>query len=273
MNVDKYLNSEIKDLLLKFPKMGVLLDEYNIYCSECSRGTCLLKDALEIHNLDEEDEKILVNKIAELIYPEIILPMLNAKGIVKNSKKTLCSPPIKKLLNDHKLIKRLLALIPAIIEYVANDKAEIMQLLLNCSDFVSSYIDQYHQVREEDNLFPVFDESLEILRIMSDEHEEIRFYAQILLTAITDNDKTAIKESLNMYRVVISEHIKKEENILYPWIGRSLTVAQIKELNSKYIELDINSPNITENYRDVIIKLETILAKAINKKTVHTIDN
>ncbi|GAJ03793.1 unnamed protein product, partial [marine sediment metagenome] len=65
MNVDKYLNSEIKDLLLKFPKIGALLDEYNIYCSECSRGTCLLKDALVIHNLDKEDEKILVYKIAE----------------------------------------------------------------------------------------------------------------------------------------------------------------------------------------------------------------
>ncbi|GAG81821.1 unnamed protein product, partial [marine sediment metagenome] len=64
-------------------------------------------------------------------------------------------------------------------------------------------------VREEDNLFTAFDESLAIFEIMFDEHEEIRFYARILLIAITDNDKTAIKESLNTYRVVISEHIKK----------------------------------------------------------------
>ena len=91
---------------------------------------------------------------------------------------------------------------------------------------------------------------------MSDEHEEIRFYAQILLIAITDNDKTAIKESFNTYRVVISEHIKKEEDVLYPWIERSITLAQIKEVNSKYIDIDKTSPNIDENYNNVILKLE-----------------
>ena len=273
MSVDKYLNSGIKDLLMKFPKIGALLDEYNIYCNECSRGNCLLKDVLEIHNLNKEDQKIFVNKITELIYPEKIIPIPTTKNKMKNSKEIVCSPPIKKLVNEHKLIKRWLALIPAFIEYVDNDRDEILQLLFDSSDFISSYVDQYHQVREEDNLFAVFDESLEVFEIMFDEHEEIRFYAQILLTAITDNDKTAIKESLNTYRVVISEHIKKEEDVLYPWIERSITVAQIKELNSKYIEIEINTPNIDENYRDVIIKLETILAKTNNKKTVHTIDN
>ena len=256
MSVDKYLNSGIKDLLMKFPKIGALLDEYNIYCNECSRGTCLLKDALEIHNLNIEDEKILVNKITELIYPEKILPIPNARNIIKNSKNIICSPHIKKLLNEHKLIKRWLALIPAIIEYVDNDRDDIVQLLPDSSDFIRSYVDQYHQVREEDNLFAVFDESLEIFRIMFDEHEEIRFYAQILLTAIKDNDKTAIKESLNTYRVVISEHIKKEEDILYPWIERSITVAQINILNSKYIEIDKRTPNIDENYGNIIMKLE-----------------
>lgn len=256
MSVDKYLNSGIKDLLMKFPKIGALLDEYNIYCNECSRGTCLLKDALEIHNLNIEDEKILVNKITELIYPEKILPIPNARNIIKNSKNIICSPHIKKLLNEHKLIKRWLALIPTIIESVDNNREEILQLLRDSSDFTRLYVDQYHQVREEDNLFAVFDESLEIFRIMFDEHEEIRFYAQILLTAITDNDKTAIKESLNTYRVVISEHIKKEEDILYPWIERSITVALINNLNSKYIEIDKRTPNIDENYGNIIMKLE-----------------
>jgi len=269
MSVDKYLNNGIKDLLMKFPKIGALLDEYNIYCNECSRGNCLLKDALEIHNLNKEDEKILINKITELIYPEKITPIPNARSIIKNSKDIICSPPIKKLLNEHKLIKRWLALIPTIIESVDNNREEILQLLRDSSDFTRSYVDQYHQVREDDNLFTVFDGGLEILEVMLDEHEEIRFYTQILLTAITDNDKTAIKESLNTYRVVLSEHIKKEEDILYPWIERSLTVTQIKDLNSEFIELDINSPNISENYRDVIIKLEKQLKNKIGNNSLN----
>jgi len=263
MSVDKYLDREIKELLNKFPKIGDIFDEYNIYCNDCSRGTCLLKDAMELHNLNKDDEEILINKIIELTYPEKIIPIPNVKSKIKNSKDLICSPPIKKLLNEHKLIKRWLALIPIIIDYVENDKDKTRQILLDSRDFISSYVDRYHQVREEDNLFADFDESLEIFRIMFDEHEEIRFYAQILLIAITDNDKTAIKESLNTYRVVISEHIKKEEDILYPWIERSITIAQINNLNSKCIESDINSPNIAEIYRDLILKLENQLKNKI----------
>jgi len=56
MSIDKYLDCGIKDLLMHFKKIGALLNEFNIYCNECSRGNCLLKDALEIHNLNKEDE-------------------------------------------------------------------------------------------------------------------------------------------------------------------------------------------------------------------------
>ncbi|GAG81817.1 unnamed protein product [marine sediment metagenome] len=43
---------------------------------------------------------------------------------------------------------------------------------------------------------------------------------------------------------------------MYPWIERSITLAQSKELNSKYIDIDTTFPNIDENYNNVILKLE-----------------
>ncbi|MFX0012003.1 MAG: hemerythrin domain-containing protein, partial [Candidatus Hermodarchaeota archaeon] len=149
-----------------------------------------------------------------------------------------------------------LILVPLVIETIKNNGAEITQILGYCRDFISKFIQDYHQLKEEDHLFSVLDKKLEILNNMYDEHEEIRFYARILLTAIGDNDNTAIKESLNTYQVVLSEHIKKEEEILYPWIERNLSDLQLNELSSEFLGFDTIHPNISQFYRDIISELE-----------------
>jgi len=69
MSLDKYLDCGIKDLLMQFPKIGELLDEIKINCAECSGGTCELRDVIEIHHIGANDEKILINKMIEIIYP------------------------------------------------------------------------------------------------------------------------------------------------------------------------------------------------------------
>jgi len=94
---------------------------------------------------------------------------------------------------------------------------------------------------------------------MADEHERIRFHAGILLDAVEDNVRTAIKESLNIYKVLISEHIMKEEEVLFPWIERHLSAAQKNDLNLKFIELETESLVLDEKYNDLIEKLEKML--------------
>jgi len=51
MNVDKYLDCGIKDLLMQFPKIRELLDEIKINCAECSGGTCELREKSKLQKI------------------------------------------------------------------------------------------------------------------------------------------------------------------------------------------------------------------------------
>jgi len=256
MSIDKYLDCGIKDLLMQFPKIRELLDEIKINCAECSGGTCELRDVIEIHHIGEHDEKILINKIIEIIYPEKITPMPRSGKNDEAPKNTYHSTPFNKLIDEHKLIKRWLVLIPKIHDFLDKEQDEVIQILSESGDFVSLYVDKYHQVKEEEYIFSMLDQKLEILKTMADEHERIRFHAEILLDAIEDNVRTAIKESLNIYKVLLSEHIIKEEEVLFPWIERHLSAAQKDDLNLKFIELETESLVLDEKNNALIKKLE-----------------
>src|SRR3989338_4230072 len=111
--MEKCLNKGIKDLITEFPKVADILNEYNIGCVPCNVGSCLLKDVVEIHNLSLEDERSLMEKIAKVIYPDkkVEIPILERK-IKPKSGEMKYSPPMKRLVDEHLLIKRWIALIP-----------------------------------------------------------------------------------------------------------------------------------------------------------------
>jgi len=136
MSVEKYLDCGIKDLLMQFPKIRELLDEIKINCAECSGGTCELRDVIEIHNIGDHDEKILINKIIEIIYPEKLTLISRSGKNDETRKNTYHSTPFIKLLDEHKLIKRWLVLIPKIHDFLDEEQDEVIQILSESSDFV-----------------------------------------------------------------------------------------------------------------------------------------
>ena len=102
------LNKNIKEIIDKYPKVQEILNGYNIGCSTCGVGTCKLRDVIEIHNLSLKDEEELLRKIAGVIFPgsKAEIPKLNRKV---GDNKLKYSPPMKRLVDEHNLIKRLLA--------------------------------------------------------------------------------------------------------------------------------------------------------------------
>src|SRR3989339_746177 len=118
--METYLNSPIKEIITKFPKVGAILEEYHIGCVPCNVGSCLLKDVVAIHNLPEEQEVELMYRIEKEIYPqrEVKKPLLK-KGTKKTPPQEIrYSPPIKRLVDEHVLIKKWIGLIPTGIETV-----------------------------------------------------------------------------------------------------------------------------------------------------------
>jgi len=255
--MEVYLKEGIKAIIDQFSEVGNILDEYGIGCAPCNVGTCLLKDIVEIHNLPADKEKEMMSKICSVIYParEIELPEIkkDKKAVIKEID---YSPPMKKLVDEHVLIKRWVALIPEILKDLDLYSEDGIQLILDGVDFIRSYADRYHHGKEEDILFKYFDEDLEILKVMYEDHEQARSHVRAILEALDRKDKDSVSKNLRKYGEILNEHIKKEDEVLYPWMDRNLTLSQVGELSSKFNEADNSIGYSPERYITFIKGIE-----------------
>ena len=49
-------DTAIQDVMQSYPEIGEILARYDIGCTTCKVGICLLKDVVSIHGLSKEDE-------------------------------------------------------------------------------------------------------------------------------------------------------------------------------------------------------------------------
>ena len=160
------------------------------------------------------------------------------------------------MVEEHVLIKRWVALIPEMIKELEVESEEGRQLILDGVDFIRSYADKYHHAKEEEILFKYFDEDLDILKVMHEDHKQARSHVKAILEALDRKDKAAIAKHFNAYGDLLNEHIKKEDQILYPWMDKSLSVTQIGELFSKFNEADEQIGSSSAKYEAFINKFE-----------------
>src|SRR4030067_1100470 len=166
MSMEIYLNKNIKEIINQFPNAADVLNEYDIACAPCNVGTCLLKDVVEVHNLSSEAEHELLKKIAQVIFPgkEVEIPKIKRK-VAHAAGQIKYSPAIRKLVDEHVYIKKLLAAIPIMLESIDVSNAEDKQLILDSIDFIRSYADKYHHAKEDDILYPWLDKNLSVSQI------------------------------------------------------------------------------------------------------------
>jgi len=253
--LEEYLNTHIKKIMEQFPEVEGILNDYNIGCAPCNVGTCLLKDIVGIHNLSEEEEGGVLSRIAKVIYPDKDIPI---PKIAKRQKPAGInySPPMQKLVNEHKLIKRLVALIPKQIEQIDLESSECREQILAMVDFIRSYADKYHHAKEEDLLFKYFDENLDIIQVMYEDHTSARNHVKAIVEGVEKKDQASVKEHLAAYHELLPEHIKREDEILYVWMDRNLSTTQVGELFSKFTQVDNSELGVQEKYETFVEELE-----------------
>ncbi len=113
-----YVTRGIKDIIAEFPKVGNILEEYGIGCGPCTVGIRQLKDIFEIHKLSREAVVELMLRIEAEIYPDRnITVQSNASALQDIFSRKICfSKALQILVDENKLIKRWLTLIPSIVE-------------------------------------------------------------------------------------------------------------------------------------------------------------
>lgn len=237
--MEKYLSTPIKELITQFPELGSILEKFEIGCVPCNVGTCLFKDIMEIHNLSPQDEEDLLTQMARVIYPDrqIAIPKIKRKKS-PTSGQFQYSPPMKKLVEEHTLIKKILGLLPKIIETLDLDSEEGRNRVQGSIDFIRFFADKYHHAKEENILFKYFDENLDIIQIMYKDHEKARSHVRAISEGLKERNKEKVIEHFLAYRELLSEHIEKENEILYVWMDRNLSTHQVGKLFLSFSEAD-----------------------------------
>jgi len=256
--MEAFLNKGIKEIIDQYPAVEKILDEYGIGCGPCSVGICQLKDIVDIHNLPADQEMELMQKIAGIIYPgqEVKIPEGQMKPSDAGNHKKF-SPPMKRLVHEHVLIKRWIALIPRVVEHLDVESEDGRQLILDGIDLIRSYADRYHHAKEEDILFKYFDNDSKILQVMYEDHTTGRGHVKAMLEALDRKDKETLAMHLLAYQELLTGHIQKEDEILFPWMDRNLSTTHVEELIAKFNEVDQNMGFSPAKYLAFVEKLES----------------
>lgn len=233
--MEKYLNMEIKKVITEFEHVGAILNEYGIGCVTCGVGTCLMKDIIEIHNVPKDIEAQLMKRLEAAINNEdMAVDVTISGGNVQAVKEITYSAPIQRLVDEHKLIKEFLALVPQLCETIKSDLQGSKQIILHSVDFIKQFADKFHHAKEESILFAYARGSRDIVNVMLEDHKRGRNYVKSILLGLEIGDASFITNSLKHYRELLTEHIKKEDEILYPWIERGMTPSDIDSMEAAF---------------------------------------
>lgn len=245
--INTALERNIKDIIIEFPVVQNFLDRYNIGCAPCALGTCKLKDVISIHNLDATQEMALLKEIFATMFPGQVydIPRVGSDNHRQGNK---LSPALQTMVKEHTFIKQVLAKIPVIVENIdINDDSNLNQIL-RITDFIKNYADKYHHAKEENILFAYFDSSLDIVQVMLHDHANGRSFVKNIIEGVQQKSAETIKENLLNYQALLTEHIYKEDNILYPWMESNMDMRTIGELYSRCATVDVEYKEIREEF-------------------------
>ncbi len=251
------MGQNIKDLLDEFPVMGDILKSYGIGCVTCAVGTCALKDILEYHALPDAQARTLMARLAAAMGLGLA-PTEEPAGPEPAAPRAITySAPMQCLVDEHALIKRWLAAIPAFARGLDLESEADRRRALGGVAFIRAYADRFHHAKEEDILFTRFAGGHEIIRVMLDDHATGRRHVQGMQDAVAARAREALAAHLLGYRDLLTEHIRKEDEILYPWMDRQLTPAEVDDLAEAFRQADRRAaPGLADRFAQFIEGIE-----------------
>ena len=253
-----YVTRGIKDIIAELPAVEKILEEYGIGCGPCTVGICQLTDILEFHKMSRVAEEELMLRIEAEIYPERNIAVQSHTATLQNSssEKIYYSGALQILVDEHKLIKRWLALIPYLAKNLDLTSEKDRQVVEDGIDLIRCYADRLHHGKEEDILFTYFDDTADIFRVIYEDHRRARSLVQEMLGALDEKHTKKLASSMLEYAVLLEEHIHKEDEVLFPWLDSRLTEEEKEELVTRFELSDRNLAMDGRKYQRFIERLE-----------------
>ena len=167
------------------------------------------------------------------------------------------------MVEEHKLILRMIALVEKNTELLEQGKFRNWQFYLDAVDFIRNYADRFHHAKEEDVLFVELikngmPEKQSPIEAMNMEHDQGRAFVRAMEEAAQkaldgEVGQTAIiAENAKCYAALLRGHIEKEDDILYPLAERVLPVAVRARMLDAYDSAEAKTPDLEDRYRKLV---------------------
>jgi hemerythrin-like domain-containing protein len=175
--------------------------------------------------------------------------------------------PTDELMNEHRVIERMLVVVSNACDRLENGQEVEQELFVGAADFFKNFADRCHHGKEEKLLFVKMQErgvSGEVgpIAVMLREHQDgrghVRKIAELSATKMNQKTKDGLVRVGRAYVDLLSKHIQKEDNILYPMANQILTKEDQEELAKGFEEVEENvmGPGVHERYHHMIDEWE-----------------
>ncbi len=173
-----------------------------------------------------------------------------------------------KLVDEHRLILRMIGLLEKNAPRTAEGSYSNWQFYLDGIDFIRQYADRFHHAKEEDVLFKaLIDNGIprenSPVAAMLMEHDQGRGFVSAMESAVHEAQAgrsdacRAIAENALGYAALLRDHISKEDDILYPLAERVIPETMRDGILQGYRAAEAQvSPEFGERYLAVIIRYE-----------------
>jgi hemerythrin-like domain-containing protein len=157
--------------------------------------------------------------------------------------------PIKKLMDEHRVIESVLAALPAFSTSLDESADTAREDLAGFVTFIREFADAYHHGKEEDMLFTAMVESGMPreggpVAVMLAEHEQGRAYVATLLKVVegdgplTESEISEIRSAAGGYADLLRDHIMKEDQILYPMALKVVPAERLESMATQFTEYE-----------------------------------
>jgi len=175
--------------------------------------------------------------------------------------------PTEELMNEHRVIERMLGVMSKAADKMERSEEVDASIFVGAADFLRNFADMCHHGKEEMLLFKKMVErgipsESGPIAVMLHEHEDGRAHVRaISKLAEMHLDGYVLKELVSHtrgYVELLSQHIQKEDTILYPIADQILTAADQKYLETGFEEVEekIMGPGVHERYHKMIEDFE-----------------
>jgi len=159
--------------------------------------------------------------------------------------------PTQELSQEHEAILLMITVLEKMAEKLGANETVDTTHLKKAVDFIKIFADKCHHGKEEDLLFPAMEKAGiprtgGPLGVMLRDHVEGRGYVTAMseaLPGLTKGDRQAaarFAENARNYGALLTQHIFKEDHILYPMADARLTAAQQSELAACFADVEEN---------------------------------